>query len=125
MRQIMSYRFGFYMFRFIFSVLYETQDNFKAYLCLLFHLCVASAAINGSVLTGLKGKLRFAAAVSANGFKLFTVALCSLLACVTASLAALGLVYKAFFSIKFLLARCKNKFVAAFFTDESFVFVHF
>ena len=93
-------------------------------LCLLFHFSVAFAAVNRSVLTRLKGNLCNSTAGIAGCFKPLTLATSCILACISASLATLGLVYKAFFGIEFLFAGCENEFVAAFLTDESFVFVH-
>ena len=46
------------------------------------------------------------------------------LTCATAILAALRFVCKTFFSIKFLLAGSKRKFLSAIFADQGLVFVH-
>lgn len=87
-------------------------------------LCEALAAVYRSVLTGLKGNLCLSAARIAGCCKPLTLATGCVLSCITASLATLGLIYKAFFSIEFLFACGENEFVAAFLADESFVFVH-
>ena len=93
------------------------------FLCLS-ELCMALTATNTSVVTGLKGNPCNTAAIHTSCFKVFALATGSILACGTAILAALGLVYKAFFSLKFLFACSESKFIAAFLTDKGLVFVH-
>ena len=84
----------------------------------------AFAAVNGSVFTGLEGNLCNAAAFVTGSFEPFAFAAVGVFACITASLAALGLVYETFFSIEFLFACCEYEFFAAFLAFECFVFVH-
>jgi hypothetical protein len=86
--------------------------------------CEAVAAVYRSVVRGLEGNLSFAAAFSANCGEHFSGSLGSLFSCVSASLAALGFVLEAAFSVEFLFACGKNEFVAAIFAGESLVFVH-
>ena len=93
-------------------------------LVLASHACKALAAIHGAVLTGLERHFRLFAAVSANsGVHLSFRSRC-VLASIAASLAALGLVHKAFLSIELLLTGGEHKFCAAFLADQSLVFVH-
>lgn len=90
----------------------------------LLHFCEALAAINGTTVGGLEGNLRLAAARRANGSILLTLLSGCILSGVTAFLAALGLVLEALAGIEFLLACGEDKFFAAIFASESFVFVH-
>ena len=94
-------------------------------LCFFPHLCKALAAVNGAILTGSEGYLAFCTALCAGSVEHFTLGLVCVLACITAGLAALRLIFKALCSVELLLAGCENEFVAAFLTDESLVFVHF
>jgi hypothetical protein len=96
-------------------------------ICLFFvslHLGEAFAAVYRAIFTGLEGNAGFAAAASAGGSEHFTFGAGGILAGVTAGLAALGLVYKASFSVEFLFAGGEYKFVAAFFAYQGLVFVH-
>ena len=86
--------------------------------------CEAFAAVYRSVVGGLEGDLRFAAAFSANCGEHFLGSTGSLLSCISASLAALGLVLEAAFCVEFLFACGKYKFVAAILAGECLVFVH-
>ena len=87
-------------------------------------LCEAFAAVNGSVFAGLEGNFCNAAAFVTGSFEPFAFAATGVLACITASLAALRFVYETFFSIEFLFACCEYDFCAAFLAFECFVFVH-
>ena len=67
-------------------------------------LCEALAAKNGSVLLGLKGNSSYAAAYCAGSVIESSCALTGILSCVAASLASLGLVYKALLCVELLFA---------------------
>ena len=92
--------------------------------CCRLLLCEAFAAVNGSVFAGLEGNLRYTTAFVTGSFEPFAFSTGSVFACVTASLAALGLVNETLFSIEFLFACCEYEFFAAFLAFECFVFVH-
>jgi len=86
----------------------------RSYLsALLAHFSEAVTAINRTVALGLEGHPRFAAAGSANGGKVLAGATGGVLASITASLAALGLVLEAALSIELLLACGEHELVAA------------
>ena len=100
--------------------------NYVKTLCLLLlHLCKAFAAINRTVVTGLERHSCFAAAGRAGRREHFSFPSRSVLSCIAASFASLGLVYKPFFSIELLLAGSESKFFPALFADDGLVFVHF
>ena len=80
-------------------------------------LSVALAAENGAVGLGLEGNLGFATATGANTGEDFTGSTGSILASVTAGLAALGLVLEATLCVEFLLTGGENEFVAAHFAN--------
>ena len=103
----------------------KKQNESFVQLALLTHLGEALAAIDRTVGLGLKGNLGLAAAGSANSGEVLAGTAGSVLASVTAGLAALGLILEALFRIEFLLTGGENEFLATFFTDQSFVFVHF
>ena len=46
-----------------------------------------------------------------------SIAFSSVLSCIAASLASLGLIYKAFLCVEFLLACGEDKFISAFLTN--------
>ena len=81
------------------------------------HLSEALAAEYGTVGLGLKGNLCLAAATCAGSGEELTGATSSVLASVTAGLAALGLVLEATLSVEFLLAGGENEFAAALFAN--------
>ena len=81
------------------------------------HLSEALAAENGTVGLGLEGNLGFAAAACAGSGEELTGATGSVLASVTASLAALGLVLEAALCVEFLLTSGENELVAALFAN--------
>ena len=81
------------------------------------HLSEALAAEHGTVGLGLEGNLCLTAATGAGSGKEFTGAASSVLASVTASLAALGLVLEAALSVEFLLTGGENEFIAALFAN--------
>ena len=81
------------------------------------HLSEALAAEHGTVGLGLEGNLSLAAATCAGSGEEFTGATGSVLASVTASLAALGLVLEAALSVEFLLTGGENEFIAALFAN--------
>ena len=86
-------------------------------LTLVTHLSEALAAENGTVGLGLEGNLCLAAATCAGSGEELTGATGSVLASVTAGLAALGLVLEAALSVEFLLTGGENEFVAALFAN--------
>ena len=77
----------------------------------------ALAAVHGLVGLGLKGHSCLAAAFRADGSEELSGAAGSVFACITASLAALRIVYETFFSIEFLFACCEYELVSAFLAD--------
>ena len=81
------------------------------------HLSEALAAENGTVGLGLEGNLGFAAAASAGSGEELTGATGSVLASVTASLAALGLVLEAALCVELLLTSGEHELVAALFAN--------
>ena len=81
------------------------------------HLSEALAAENGTVGLGLEGNLCLAAATAAGSGEELTGTTGIVLACVTASLAALGLVLEAALCVEFLLTGGENEFVAALFAN--------
>ncbi len=89
------------------------------------HLCKAIAAVNRTIISGLERHSCLAAAGSAGSSEELTGSAGSVLASVTASLAALGLVLEAALCVKFLFAGGENKLSTALFANQSLVFVHF
>ena len=81
------------------------------------HLSEALAAEHGTVGLGLEGNLGLAAATGAGSGEELTGATGGVLASVTASLAALGLVLEAALSVEFLFTGGENEFVAALFAN--------
>ena len=79
------------------------------------HLSEALAAENGTVGLGLEGNLCFTTATSAGSSEELTGATGSVLASVTASLAALGLVLEAALCIELLLTGGEHELVATLF----------
>ena len=90
----------------------------------LSHTSEAIGAVDRSVGLGLKRNLSLAAASCASSGKELSGATLSVLASVTASLAALGLVLEASFSVEFLLTSGKGELGATLFADQNLVFVH-
>ena len=90
---------------------------FHGQLALVAHLSEALAAEHRTVGLGLEGHLCLAAAASAGSSEELTGAAGSVLASVTASLAALGLVLEAALSVEFLLTGGENELVAALFAN--------
>ena len=83
----------------------------------LFHLCKALAAVNGTVGLGLERNTSFAAAGSAGGSEELSGSAGRVLAGVTAGFAALGLILEASLSVELLLAGGEHELVAAFLAD--------
>jgi len=81
------------------------------------HLSEALAAENGTVGLGLEGNLCLAAATCAGSSEELTGTTGSVLAGVTASLAALGLILEATLCVEFLLTSGENEFVATLFAN--------
>ena len=96
---------------------WSTLFGFSQQLAVGTHLSEALAAENGTVGLGLEGNLCLATATSAGSGEELTGATGSVLASVTASLAALGLVLEAALSVEFLLTGGENEFVAALFAN--------
>ena len=86
-------------------------------LALVAHLSEALAAEYGTVGLGLEGNLCLAAATGASSGEELTGTTGIVLASVTASLAALGLVLEAALCVEFLLTGGKHEFVAALFAN--------
>jgi hypothetical protein len=89
----------------------------KTKLAFCLHLSEALAAEYGTVGLGLEGNLCLAAATGAGSSEELTGTTSSVLASVTAGLAALGLVLEATLSVEFLLTGSENEFVAALFAN--------
>ena len=83
----------------------------------LSHLCKALAAVHRTVSLGLKGNTSFLAAGCAGSIEELSGATNGVLASVTASLAALGLVLEASLSVEFLLAGSENELITALFSN--------
>ncbi len=86
-------------------------------------LCETLAAIYGSVITRFEGNNSFLTAACAYCREHLPVS-GSVLLCVSARLATLGLVCEAFFSIEFLLTGCEYEFISAVLAYKRFVCVH-
>ena len=86
-------------------------------LALSTHLSEALAAENGTVGLGLEGHLSLAATTAAGSGEELTGTTSIVLASVTASLAALGLVLEAALCVEFLLTGGENELVAALFAN--------
>ena len=114
----------------IFSVLlfYEHCPKWSSFfedqLAVGAHLSEALAAEHGTVGLGLEGNLSLAAAACAGSGEELTGATGAVLASITASLAALGLILEAALSIESLLTCGENELVAAVFALQSLIFVH-
>ena len=94
-------------------------------LSLLSHSCKALTAVNRAIRLRLKRNSGFAATCSAHSCEELTRATCSIFAGITASLAALGLILEAAFSIELLLAGSEYELFSTLFANQGFVFVHF
>ena len=81
------------------------------------HLGEAIAAVNGTIALGLEGNASFLAAACANSGEVLTGTASSVLASVTAGLAALGLVLEAALCVEFLLTGSESELVAALFAN--------
>ena len=86
-------------------------------LSLLSHLSKALAAVNGAIGLGLKRNLCLTAASGAGSGKELTRTAGSILAGITASLAALGLVLEAALCIELLLTGGENELVTTLFAN--------
>jgi len=84
----------------------------------------AIAAIHGTVVTRLERNFARSATLCAGAIIHLALTSGGILAVVTAGLASLRFVYKAFGSIEFLFTSCKHELSAAIFANKSFVFVH-
>jgi hypothetical protein len=91
---------------------------------LLFHFCETFAAIYRSVSTRLERNFRFFTASCTRCHVHFSLSFYRIFSRITAVFASLGFILESLFSIKFLLALCKNKFRSAVFTDKCFVLIH-
>ena len=90
----------------------------------LLHLGKALAAVHRTVGLGLKGNTSFLAASGAGSGEELSGATGSVLAGITARLAALGLILEASLRVEFLLTGSEHKFSAAVLAYQRFVFVH-
>ena len=90
----------------------------------LSHASEAVAAVYRSVGLGLKRNLGLVAASGADSGEELTGSSGSVLASITAGLAALGLVLEATLSVEFLLTGGEYELLSALFTDQSLVFKH-
>ena len=86
-------------------------------LAVLAHLGKAVAAIHRTIGLGLEGNLGLAAAGSADSGEILTGTAGSILARITAGLAALGLVLEAALSIELLLTGGENEFLTTLFAN--------
>ena len=91
----------------------KKQNESFVQLALLTHLGEALAAIDRTVGLGLEGNLGLAAAGSANSGEVLAGTAGSVLASVTAGLAALGLVLEAALRIELLLTGGEHELLAA------------
>ena len=80
----------------------------------LAHLCEALAAVDRTIGLRLEGNTSFAAAVGADSSEVLSRAAGSILASVTAGLAALGLILEASLRVELLLTGGEHEFGAAF-----------
>ena len=94
---------------------FSDPETLFAQLAVGAHLSEALAAEHGTVGLGLEGNLRLATATSAGSGEELTGATGSVLASVTAVLAALGLVLEATLSVESLLTSGEHELVAALF----------
>ena len=85
----------------------------------------ARAAIYRAIAGGLEGYLSLTAALCAGGDKVLSGSSAGVLLCVTACLAALGLVHKAFFLVELLLACGEYELIAALFAYQGLVLKDF
>ena len=81
------------------------------------HAGEALAAVHRAIFAGFERNLRFLAAVRADSGVHLALRFRGTFASVTAGLATLRLVYKAFLSVELLLAGSENEFVAALFAN--------
>jgi hypothetical protein len=91
--------------------------SFSKESAVLSHLGEAVAAVNRTVALGLEGNLGLAAAGSAGSGEILTGTAGSVLAGVTAGLAALGLILEASLCIELLLTGGEHELVATFFAN--------
>jgi hypothetical protein len=103
----------------------ERGDSLIGTILLLFHFCVAVAAINRSVVAGLEGNLCFFATTSASSGEKFSCGLACVLLSGTAGFASLGFVLETFFCVKFLFTCGEYEFVAAILAYQCLVLIHF
>ena len=94
-------------------------------LALSLHAGEAIAAVNRAIGLRLERDTRFAAAGSAGSGEVLSGAAGSVLAGVTAGLAALRLILEATLCVEFLLTGSENELFATLFADQRLVFEHF
>ena len=94
---------------------WKTSPVFVWQLALCAHLSEALAAIHGTVGLGLKRNLCLAAATGTDSSEELTGTTSSVLACIAACFAALGLILEAALCIKFLLTSGENELITALF----------
>ena len=95
---------------------------FLSLLIVIFHRLKTSTAIYRSVVRRLEDNFRNTAAISASRFKVFTRSFSCVFLCITASLAALGLIGEALLLVEFLLSGSENKLVSTLLADKSFIY---
>ena len=88
------------------------------------HSRVAGAAVHRSVVAGLEGDFRLAAALCADAGEQLSLALSAVFLGGAALFAELRLVLEALFSVEFLLTGGEHELVAALFASQCDVFVH-
>ena len=94
----------------------ETKTEMCLLSLLVAHLGEALAAVDRTIRLGLEGNASLAAASSADSGEILTGTASSVLASVTAGLAALGLVLEAALSVELLLTGGEHELVAALFS---------
>lgn len=87
-------------------------------------LCKAFSAVVILALDGCEGNRILFAAICTDDSRTLSLRSACVFTSLSASLATLGLIYKAFFCVEFLLSCGKNEFFAAIFANECLVFVH-
>ena len=93
-------------------------------LALVPHDREAIAAVNGAIGLGLEGYAGFLAAASANGGEILAGTSGSVLAGVTAGLAALRLILEASLCVELLLASGEHELVTTLFANQRLVLIH-
>jgi hypothetical protein len=101
-----------------------TASSLFCKLAFVAHLSEALAAEHRTIGLGLEGNLSLATATSAGSGEELTGATGGILAGVTASLAALGLILEATLCVESLLTSGEHELIAALFANQILIFVH-